>query len=144
MATETTTIGNLLKNPERKIVKTAKGDQYITELRLMADVYRRDAQDNLVQDREKSEPTNVTIWNEKLGEQVFRHFKSGCRVIVLGEQDIQRWQDKDGQNQFQVHVNAAVVALIPYRIENIEFAARRGDTAESSSEAESGYAGEPA
>ena len=144
MGTETTTTGNLLKNPERKIVKTAKGDQYITELRMMADVYKRDANDNLVQDRDKSEPVKVTIWNEKLGEEVFRHFKSGCRIVVLGEQDIQRWQDKDGQNQFQVHVNAALVALVPYRIALIEFAPRRSDTAESGSESESGYAGQPA
>lgn len=144
MGIETTTIGNLLKNPERKIVKTGKGDQSITELRLMADVYKRDADDNLVQDREKSEPVNVTIWHEKLGEEVFRHFKSGCRVLVLGEQDIQRWTDKDGQNQYQVHVTASMVGLVPYRISCIEFAARRSDAVESGSDTESTRTGQSA
>lgn len=145
MGIETTTIGNLLKNPERKVVKVpGKEDKHITELRMMADVYKRDGNDNLVQDRDKSEPVNVTIWHEKLGEDVFKHFKSGCRVLVLGEQDIQRWQDKDGQNQYQVHVNASMVALVPYRIASIEFAARRSDNTESSSDSESTHAGQPA
>ncbi len=144
MGIETTTIGNLLTTPERKVVKTGKGEQPITELRLMADVYKRDANDNLVQDREKSEPVNVTIWNERLGEEVFRHFKKGCRVLVLGEQDVQRWTDKDGQGQFQLHVTASMVALVPYRIASIEFAARRSDSAEPQGEPESADAGQPA
>lgn len=124
MGIESTVIGNMLTNPERRIVKVRGEDTTVTEFRVMADVYKRDDNDQLVQDEQKSEPVQVSVWNEKLGEEIARHFKAGCRLIIIGTQTIQTWQ-KDGQNHYQVQINAVAVGLVPYRIDRIEFRQKR-------------------
>jgi hypothetical protein len=122
-------IGNLLTKPELKTVKVKNpkpgqsAQRQICELRVMADVYKRDGEE-LVQDAEKSEPVNITIWNEKLASDVFTHFEKGARIIAIGDQDVQTW-DKDGIPGYQVHLNADVVGLIPTRIESIKFRPRQ-------------------
>lgn len=126
MGMESRVIGNLLSNPEQRHVDTKDGRVKITEIRVMADAYKRDGEGNLVQDDKRTEPVQVTIWNEKLGEEVAKHFRKGCRVVVFGEQDVQTWE-QDGKDRYQVRVSAEVVALIPYRIESIVFREKRSD-----------------
>ena len=124
MVTEVT--GNLLQNPEQRTVRVKGEDRRITELRVFADYYRRDAEtDELVQDDDKCVPVEVTIWNEKLGAAAMDHFRKGARVFVKGDQHIQRYVDKDEADRFSVHLDAEVVALIPYRVEAIQFKAKR-------------------
>lgn len=124
MGIESTVIGNMLSKPERRIVKVKGEDRTVTEFRMMADAYKRDANDQLVQDDQKSEPVQVSVWNERLGAEIDRLFKTGCRVIAIGTQTIQSWE-KEGQKQYQVHLSAETVGLIPYRIDAIEFRAKR-------------------
>lgn len=135
MGIESTVIGNMLTNPERRIVKVRGEDVTVTEFRVMADVYKKDDNQNLVQDTQKSEPVQVSVWNERLGEEIARHFKAGCRVVAMGAQTIQTWQ-KEGQNEYQVHLNANIVALVPYRIERIEFRPKQSRDAEPAAGAE--------
>lgn len=114
-------IGNLLTNPEQRPVDTKNGTVRVTELRVMADAYKREG-DKLVQDDERSEPVQITIWNEKLGDEIARHFRKGCRIVAIGDQHIHRWTDKESQEpRYQVQLNADVVALVPYRIDSIAF-----------------------
>ncbi|MFN4267044.1 MAG: hypothetical protein ACK4F8_15000 [Aquabacterium sp.] len=89
----------------------------------MADVYRRDENDQLVQDESKSEPVNITVWNERLGDSIFAHFSKGCRIIAIGEQEIQKWES-EGKPNYQVHLTADIVGLVPTRIESIQFRAK--------------------
>lgn len=114
-------IGNLLANPEQRPVDTKNGTVRVTELRVMADAYKRDG-DKLVQDEERSEPVQITIWNERLGDEIVRHFRKGCRIVAIGDQHINRWTDKESQEaRYQVQLTADVVALVPYRIDSIVF-----------------------
>jgi single-stranded DNA-binding protein len=124
MGIESIVIGNMLNKAERRIVKVRGEDATVTEFRVMADVYKRDANDQLVQDDQKSEPVQVAVWNARLGEEIARLFKPGCRLIIQGTQTIQTWE-KDGRDQYQVQVNASNVGLIPYRIEHIEYRQKR-------------------
>ena len=124
MGIESIVIGNMLNKAERRIVKVRGEDATVTEFRVMADVYKRDANDQLVQDDQKSEPVQVAVWNARLGEEIARLFKPGCRLIIQGTQTIKTWE-KEGRDQYQVQVNASNVGLIPYRIEHIEYRQKR-------------------
>lgn len=112
--------GNLLQDPEQRVVQVKGEGRKITELRVWADVYKKEG-DALVQDEDKSEPVNVTIWQEHLGEDVIRLLSKGMRVVVKGELHIQTWQDKESHsNKHQVHVEAETVALALNRVDAIK------------------------
>lgn len=133
MGIEARVVGNLLTNPEQKMVKVKGEPKKVTTLRIMADVYRRDENDQLVQDAGKSEPVNITVWNERLGDSIYAHFAKGCRIIAIGEQEIQKW-DTDGVPNYQVHLTADIVGLVPTRIESIQFRAKSQANSEQQSQ----------
>lgn len=116
--------GNLLQNPEQRTVKVKGEDRRITELRVFADYYRPDGGGELVQDDEKSIAVEVTIWNEKLGAAVMDHFRKGARVVVSGDMHVQKYV-KDEEDRFSLRIDGETVALIPYRIEEVKFKAKR-------------------
>jgi len=122
--------GNLLQSPEQRIVKVKGEERRITELRVFADYYRQDGGGELVQDDDKSIAVEVTIWNEKLGSAVMDHFRTGARVVVSGDMHVQQYV-KDEVNRFSLRIDAETVALIPYRIEEIRFRAKRQEPADS-------------
>ncbi|MBU3640975.1 single-stranded DNA-binding protein [Polynucleobacter sp. Fuers-14] len=112
--------GNLLQDPEQRLVQVKGEGRKITELRVWADVYKKEG-DSLIQDEDKSEPVNVTIWQEHLGEDAMRLLSKGMRVVVKGALHIQTWQDKENQsNKYQVHVEAESVSLALNRVEEIK------------------------
>lgn len=121
----TEVVGNLLQNPEQRVVRVKGEDRKITEVRVFADYYKNDAKGDLIQDDDKCVAVEVTIWNEKLGNAVMDHFRKGARVTVKGDQYIQQYVDKDDKARFSVRVDAEMVALVPYRIEEIRFKAKR-------------------
>ena len=125
MGMSTEVVGNLLQNPEQRVVRVKGEDRKITEVRVFADYYKNDAKGELIQDDDKCVAVEVTIWNEKLGNAVMDHFRKGARVIVTGDQYIQQYVDKDDKARFSVRVDAEMVALVPYRIEEIRFKAKR-------------------
>jgi len=130
MGMSTEVVGNLLQNPEQRVVRVKGEDRKITEVRVFADYYKNDAKGELIQDDDKCVAVEVTIWNEKLGNAVMDHFRKGARVIVTGDQYIQQYVDKDDKARFSVRVDAEMVALVPYRIEEIRFKAKRQEPAE--------------
>jgi single-stranded DNA-binding protein len=130
MGMSTEVVGNLLQNPEQRVVRVKGEDRKITEVRVFADYYKNDGNGELIQDDDKCVAVEVTIWSEKLGNAVMDHFRKGARVIVTGDQYIQQYVDKDDKARFSVRVDAEMVALVPYRVEEIRFKAKRQEPAE--------------
>ncbi len=130
MGMSTEVVGNLLQNPEQRVVRVKGEERKITEIRGFADYYKKDAKGELIQDDDKCVAVEVTIWNEKLGNAVMDHFRKGARVIVTGDQYIDPYVDKDEKPRFSVRVDAEMVALVPYRIEEIRFKAKRQEPAD--------------
>ena len=133
MSTYVEIVGNLLQNPEQRTVTVRGQDRRITEIRVWSDVYKKDPQDEtkLIQDESKSFAYNVTIWNERLAEEVMKHLRKGARVTVQGEQTVQQWEDNETkEKRFALHVDADSVDLRLNRIEEIKFRQRRTETAD--------------
>jgi single-stranded DNA-binding protein len=122
--------GNLTKNPEGRVVIVDGEQRSIVEIRVFADV-RRKAGDAWVQDDEKSTGVDVTIWGEKLGEQVLLHFRKGARVVVDGDLHLNEYDDAEGNHHAGLRLAAESVALLPWRIEKVVFAPKREREAES-------------
>lgn len=116
--------GNLTKNPEGRVVIVAGEQRPIVEIRVFADV-RRQTADGWVQDEEKSAGVDVTIWGEKLGEQVLEHFRKGARVVVEGDLHLNEYTDTEGKHHAGLRMAAESVALLPWRIEKIVYGPKR-------------------
>jgi single-strand DNA-binding protein len=124
--------GNLLSHPEQRKVTVRGEDRTITEIRVMADYYKRDADGNLIQDDEKTVPVNITIWHERLGKEVMKHFRTGARVIASGDLTQEEFKSREtGETRHTLHLSAESVALVPYRIDKIEFTSRNRETPDS-------------
>lgn len=117
-------IGNLTSDPSSKTI-TVKGEsRTITEIRIFADVYRRDG-DNLVQDDDKSTGVNVTIWNERQAGAVVEHLRKGARVRAEGDLFLEQWRDREsGAPRAGLRMDAESVTLVLTRVEKIEFRAK--------------------
>ncbi|MBU3595100.1 single-stranded DNA-binding protein [Polynucleobacter sp. 86C-FISCH] len=113
--------GNLLADPEQKVIQVKGENKTITQIRIWSDVYKKDAADGFSQDEEKSMPVNITIWNERLGGEVMHLLGKGMRVNAQGELTIQTWVDKEsGEHKHQAHIDANYVNLALNRIEQIQ------------------------
>ena len=139
MSTYVEIVGNLLQNPEQRTVPVKGQDRRITEIRVWSDVYKKDPQDDtkLIQDESKSFPYNVTIWNERLAEEVMKHLRKGARVTVQGEQTVQQWEDNETkEKRFALHIDADSVDLRLNRIDEIKFRQKRTETADAAEPAQ--------
>jgi single-strand DNA-binding protein len=116
--------GNLTKNPEGRIVKVDGENRQIVEIRVFADVSRL-VGDQWEQDDTKSTGVDVTIWQEKLGQAVLDLYKRGARVVVEGNLHLNEYTDAEGVHHAGLRISADSVALLPYRVEAITFAAKR-------------------
>ena len=125
--------GNLTKNPEGRVVIAAGEQRSIVEIRVFADV-RRQTAEGWVQDDEKSGGVDVTIWAEKLGEQVLEHFRKGARVVVEGDLHLNEYDDAAGVHHAGMRMTGESVALLPWRIEKVTFSAKRERESERESE----------
>ena len=118
--------GNLTKDPEGRTVKVDGEPRKIVEIRVFSDVNRL-VGDRYEQDADKSGGVDVTIWREGLGDAVLAHFRKGARVWVTGDLHLHRYKDREsGEPRAALRMTADNVALLPYRIDRIAFAPRRG------------------
>ena len=99
----------------------------------LADV-RRQTAEGWVQDDERSGGVDVTIWAEKLGEQVLEHFRKGARVVVEGDLHLNEYDDAAGVHHAGMRMTGESVALLPWRIEKVTFSAKRERESERESE----------
>jgi single-stranded DNA-binding protein len=124
MAILATVEGNLTRDPEMRYVSVSGEQRPIVEIRVFADVNRQ-VDGQWEQDEERSSGVDVTIWAEKLGAGVLKTFKKGARVLVTGPLHLNQYQDNDGINRASLRMSGEQVALLPYRVEGVTFAARR-------------------
>ena len=139
MSTYVEIIGTLLQNPEQRTVKVRGQDRRITEIRVWSDVYKKDPQDDskLIQDDARSFPYNVTIWNERLAEEVMKHLRKGARVRIEGELTVQQWEDGETKDKrFALHVDADACDLRLNRIDEIKFRQKRTEAADTAEPAQ--------
>lgn len=124
MGIQATVEGNLTRDPEMRYVNVGGEQKPIVEIRVFADVSRQ-VDGQWAQDDEKSTGVDVTIWGEALGKGVLRNFRKGARVLVTGPLHLNQYEDKEGINRATLRMSADNVALLPYRVESVVFAARR-------------------
>jgi single-stranded DNA-binding protein len=130
MAAKVEITGNLLQNPEQRKVQVRGEDRLITEIRVFADFYKREGgpDGELVQDNEKSQPYRVTIWHERLGENIMKLLRKGNRVRVEGDLTASIFNSNDHGPLIDstVAVNDSTgVTLVLTRIEEIRFTPKR-------------------
>jgi single-stranded DNA-binding protein len=126
MSIMATVRGNLTKAPVSKTVKVAGENRRIVEIRVFSDEYRGQGDDR-VQDDEKCIGIDVTIWSEKLGEQILKHLGKGARVEVKGALVPHRYRDLETQEpRLALQMTGESVTLALNRVANIEFDAPRG------------------
>jgi single-stranded DNA-binding protein len=125
MGIHATVEGNLLKNPVMRSITVAGAPRNVVDLAIFADVNRR-VGESWEQDDDKSGPVYVTIWQERLGDDVMRTFRTGARVVAEGDMHLHTYTDKDGDPQSSLNLSADWVAVMPYRIETITYARRSG------------------
>lgn len=126
MSITATVRGNLTKAPVSKTVKVAGENRRIVEIRVFSDEYRGQGEDR-VQDDEKCIGIDVTIWSEKLGDQILKHLGKGARVEVKGALVPHRYRDQETQEpRLALQMTGESVTLALNRVANIEFDAPRG------------------
>jgi single-stranded DNA-binding protein len=136
MAIEGIVTGNMLTNPAQKAVNTPRGEVRITEFRMMSDVWKP-GKDNEepVQDESKTEPVQVTIWNERLGDAIAHNLRKGMRVDVTGSIYLSRTSltDEDraaGKKEYaDMRCDASDVALKLNRVESVAMRQRATEQA---------------
>lgn len=125
MSIHSTVIGNLTNDPVKKKVRVAGEPRDIVEFRVFSDVYKT-VNDELVQDDDKCTGVDVTIWLERLGDQVHKLLRKGARVRVSGDMILNRYEDQEsGQARAGLRMTADSCDLVLTRIESIQFKASR-------------------
>lgn len=125
MAIEATLNGNLLTAPVTKMAPTKDGQKPVVELRVMAAYYREESGDGgqtrYIQDDKKTFPVQVSIWNERLGEQVMKLCKTGASVTCTGTLFASPYADGNGQPQAGLNLSANSVKLGLSRVEDVTY-----------------------
>jgi len=131
MSIEAIVRGNLTKDPEIREAKVNGETRRLVDVRIFSDEYRREG-DQLVQDDDRCVGVDVTIWSERLGDQVLTHLRKGSRVEVKGAMHLHRYKDREtGEPRAGLQMNADSLTLVLARIEAITFAqSRRAQDAE--------------
>lgn len=135
MAIEAVITGNMLENPSQRVVPGARGETTVTSFRMMSDVWKETADGALVQDQQKSKPVAITIWNERLGNEVMRLFRAGMRVLVSGDLHLNDWLPTEAQvatgskAQHELRCVAYRVSLMSNRVEAVTMRAKRANAA---------------
>lgn len=118
-------VGNLTADPLKKTVKVGGEPRTIVEIRVFSDEYKK-VGDELVQEDDRCVGIDVTIWNERLGERVFKHLRKGARVRVEGDMVLRRFEDQDTNEQrAALQLTADTVDLVLARLDEVKFTPSR-------------------
>ena len=125
--------GNLLANPTQDTVTVNGEDKVITRMRVMNDVWRKGEDGKYHQVDERTFPVSVTIWNERLAAESFKHLRKGARVHTEGE--IHRLgvytDETTGRHYPDMSINADSVMPMLTRIEEINYQPPKGKPEET-------------
>lgn len=137
--------GNVGNVPDLRTVMTNRAgvqqQAQVLELRVIFDAYKKDAQDEWVQDDAASFWKTVVLWNER-AERAFRLLKKGVRVHVVGQIKGEKWADKaTGEEKTSDYVLAEEVFVSLARVESIAWRANAPAPATAPGHAEAPTAG---
>lgn len=92
-------LGNLGRDPE---VRTTQNNQKIVSLRIATSERWKDRQTGEMRDR--TEWTNVVIFNENIADVAERYLRKGSSVFVEGQLQTRKWTDQAGQERYTTEV----------------------------------------
>ena len=92
-------IGNLGKDPE---VRTFGNGGKVANFSVATSESWRDKQSG--ERKEKTEWTNVAIFNDGLVGIVEKYVKKGSKVYIEGKLQTRKWQDRDGNDRYTTEV----------------------------------------
>jgi len=92
-------IGNLGKDPE---IRTFGNGGKVANFSVATSESWRDKQSG--ERKEKTEWTNVAIFNDGLVGIVEKYVKKGSKVYVEGKLQTRKWQDRDGNDRYTTEV----------------------------------------
>lgn len=115
--------GNLLANPSQDKITVNGEDRTICRLRVMNDNWRKDEAGNYQQVDDRTFPVSVTVFNERLAAEAFKHLRKGARVHIDGEiYKLSVYTDETtGKNYPDLSINADAVMPMLTRIEEINY-----------------------
>jgi single-strand DNA-binding protein len=131
MATQSTARGNILVDPELKLVNVRGEQRQICEFRIMSDFWVENAAGEREQDATRTHPVQVTVWGESLAKQCFEVLRKGMRVEVKGNTHphIYRFSDAEragGKNDiYELRMAAEDVTLCLNRVAAIQMRQRQ-------------------
>lgn len=92
-------IGNLVADPE---IRRTQDGKPIANIRLATSDSWRDKSTG--ERKERSEFHRVVIFNEGLCKVAEQYLKKGAKVLVRGQIQTRKWQDKDGKDKYSTEV----------------------------------------
>lgn len=92
-------IGNLGADPE---IRHAQSGKAIANLRIATSETWRDK--NTGEKREKTEWHSVVIFSEGLCKLAEQYMHKGSKVMVQGQLQTRKWQDKDGNDRYSTDI----------------------------------------
>jgi hypothetical protein len=78
--------GNVLKSPVQRVVGSGNDTKKVTDLVIMSTVLKRKpgSDKEWIEDADKSQPVEITFWNEKQGDYIMSVIRTGMGVVVRG------------------------------------------------------------
>lgn len=92
-------VGNLGADPE--IRRMSSGDQ-VASFRIATSESWRDR--NSGERKERTEWTNVVIFNDNLVKVVEQYVKKGAKLYIEGQLQTRKWQDQNGNDRYTTEV----------------------------------------
>ncbi len=110
MINEVTLVGRLGKDPAIEV----KGQHQLLRISIATDDSYKDKDGNW---QNGTDWHNVTLWN-KQAEYVAKFARKGAVVMVKGQMKTRKWQDQNGKDRYDYHVEPHMVkVLTPTKLE---------------------------
>jgi len=94
-----TLIGRLGADPE---VSHTSGGTTVVKMRIATSETWRDKSSG--ERKERTQWHSVVIWNEGIGKVAQQYLSKGSKVMVEGQIETRKWQDRDGQDRYSTEI----------------------------------------
>jgi single-strand DNA-binding protein len=101
--------GRLIADPELKTTQSG-----ISVLSFTIAVSRRKTKDG----EQMSDFITCVAW-DKRAELIAKHFRKGSSICVIGELQVRKWQDADGNNRYATEVLVSEVNFVDSKNESV-------------------------
>ena len=103
-------IGNLGADPE---IRTFNNGGKVANLRIATSEQWKDRQTG--ERKEKTEWHTITVWSEGLVKVVEQYVRKGAKLMVQGQLQTRKWQDKEGKDQYTTEIVANEMQMLDSR-----------------------------